>query len=376
MNPRERALAALNHQEPDKVPVDLGSTIVTTITRTAYDNLRACLDLPEDTSVSISHRQMDTVYPKEDLLQRYGVDFRPVYLQGPWDFKTQELDGDMFIDEYQLKWKKASYYYDVIGRPLDAAETVSDVTRIMKWPDPYDQGRIHGVRERALKLKEETDYLLVADIMCLGPFEGACFLRGYEKFLTDLHWNPALAEAILDQILEIDIQLWDVFLSQVGDLVDVAAQGDDLGTQRSLYISPKMMRKFVMPRLKKLYNFIHTRTKAKVFMHSCGSVYDAIPDLIEAGVDILNPLQRSAAKMDIATLKKEFGKQLSFWGGGIDVQQVLPYATLQQIEEEVKKTLDIMAPGGGYVFVASHNIQADVTPDRIDKMYETVLRLR
>jgi len=376
MNPRERALAALNHQEPDKVPVDLGSTIVTTITRTAYDNLRACLDLPEDTSVSISHRQMDTVYPKEDLLQRYGVDFRPVYLQGPWDFKTQELDGDMFIDEYQLKWKKASYYYDVIGRPLDAAETVSDVTRIMKWPDPYDQGRIHGVRERALKLKEETDYLLVADIMCLGPFEGACFLRGYEKFLTDLHWNPALAEAILDQILEIDIQLWDVFLSQVGDLVDVVAQGDDLGTQRSLYISPKMMRKFVMPRLKKLYNFIHTRTKAKVFMHSCGSVYDAIPDLIEAGVDILNPLQRSAAKMDIATLKKEFGKQLSFWGGGIDVQQVLPYATLQQIEEEVKKTLDIMAPGGGYVFVASHNIQADVTPDRIDKMYETVLRLR
>ncbi|RPJ22650.1 MAG: hypothetical protein EHM33_22980 [Chloroflexi bacterium] len=158
--------------------------------------------------------------------------------------------------------------------------------------------------------------------------------------------------------------------------MDVVAQGDDLGTQRSLYISPKMMRKFVIPRLKKLYDFIHSRTKAKIFMHSCGSVYDAIPDLIEAGVEILNPVQRSAAKMDIATLKKEFGKQLSFWGGGIDVQQVLPYATLPQIEDEIKKTLDIMAPGGGYIFVASHNIQADVTPDRIDKMYETVLRLR
>ena len=154
------------------------------------------------------------------------------------------------------------------------------------------------------------------------------------------------------------------------------AQGDDLGTQRSLYISPKMMRKFVMPRLKKLYDFIHYRTKAKVFMHSCGSVYDAIPDLIDAGVEILNPIQRSAAKMDIATLKKEFGKELSFWGGGIDVQQVLPYASVEQIEDEVKKTLDIMAPGGGYVFVPSHNIQADVTPERIDKMYEAVLRYR
>jgi len=376
MNSRERALTALNHQEPDKVPVDLGSTIVTTITRTAYDNLRAYLNMEPDTSVSISHRQMDTVYPREDLLTRYEVDFRPAYLQGPWYFKTHELDGDMFIDEYQLKWKKASYYYDVIGRPLDAAESVGDVTRIMKWPDPYDPGRIQGVRERALEFSQKTNFLVVADIMCLGPFEGACFLRGYEKFLTDLHWNPALAEAILDKILEIDIQLWDVFLGQVGDLVDVVAQGDDLGTQRSLYISPKMLRRFIMPRLKKLYDFIHSKTKAKVFMHSCGSVYDAIPDLIEAGVEVLNPVQRSAAKMDIVTLKQEFGKELSFWGGGIDVQQVLPYATLQQIEEEVKKTLDIMAPGGGYVFVPSHNIQADVTPDRIDKMYETVLKLR
>lgn len=376
MNSRERALAAINHQEPDKVPVDLGSTIVTTITRIAYDNLRAHLNMEPDSSVSISHRQMDTVYPKEDLLQRYEVDFRPVYLQGPWDFKTQELDGDMFIDEYQLKWKKASYYYDVIGRPLDVAETAADVTRIMEWPNPYDPGRIHNVRERALKLSQETDTLLVADIMCLGPFEGACFLRGYDKFLTDLAWNPTLAEAILDKILEIDIQLWDVFLDQVGDLVDVVAQGDDLGTQRALFASPKMMRKFVMPRLKKLYDFIHSKTKAKIFMHSCGSVYDAIPDLIEAGVEILNPIQRSAAKMDIATLKKEFGKQLTFWGGGIDVQQVLPYATLPEIEDEVKKTLDIMAPGGGFVFVASHNIQADVTPERIHKLYESVLKYR
>jgi uroporphyrinogen decarboxylase len=282
----------------------------------------------------------------------------------------------MFIDEYQLKWKKASYYYDVVGRPLDGAETPADVTSIMKWPNPYDPGRIQGVRERALKLRQETDCLCVADIMCLGPFEGACFLRGYDKFLVDLALNPPLAEAILDKILEIDIQLWDVFLDQVGDLVDVVAQGDDLGIQRGLFISPKMLRQYIFPRLKKLYDFIRSKTKAKIFMHSCGSVYDAIPDLIEAGVEILNPVQRSAAKMDIATLKKEFGKDLTFWGGGIDIQQVLPFASLSQIEDEVKKTLDIMAPGGGYVFVASHNIQADVTPDRIHKLYESILKYR
>jgi uroporphyrinogen decarboxylase len=376
MNSRERALAALNHQEPDMVPIDLGSTIVTTITRTAYDSLRAYRKMEPEASPNISHRQMDTVYPKEDLLECYQVDFRTVCMQGPWYFKTRELpEEDSFYDEYNMKWRKASYYYDVVERPLANAETIADVEKAV-WPDPNDPGRVTGIRETARQLFEGTDKLVVADIMCLGMFEGACFLRGYDQFLTDLYWNPGLAEAVLNKILEIDIALWDTFLSQVGDYVQVVAQGDDIGIQRGLYISPKLYRKFIKPLHQKLYDFIRSKTQAKIFMHSCGSVYDAIPDLIEVGVQILNPVQRSAAKMDIAVLKKEFGKDLCFWGGGIDVQQVLPFASLQEIDDEVKRSMEILAPGGGYVFVAAHNIQADVSPDRIDQLYQSALKYR
>ncbi len=376
MNSRERALAAIHHKEPDCVPIDLGSTIVTSITQTAYNALRDYLHMPSDQNPIISHRQMDTVYPKEDLLQSYGVDFRPIWMKGPSFSHAEEIPGEnAFYDEFHVKWRKASYYYDAVERPLASVETVSDVEK-MAWLDPFDPGRIAGVREKALTLHKQGQYLLVADIMSLGPFEGACVLRGYENFLVDLYSNLPLAEAILEKIVELDIQLWDVWLSQVGDLVDVVAQGDDIGIQQGLYISPGMYRKIIKPRHKRLYDFVHSKTNATVFMHTCGSVYDVIPDLIEVGVQILNPVQRSAAKMDIAKLKKEFGNDLCFWGGGIDIQQVLPYASLNEIEKEVRYAMDTLGPGGGFVFVPTHNIQADVTPDRIHALYQAALKYR
>jgi uroporphyrinogen decarboxylase len=367
-------MTALNHKEPDKVPVDLGSTIVTAPTRIAYENLREYLGMEPDPAPKTSHRQMDTVYPMEDFFQRYEVDFRPVYMKGPWAFEPREMPDDSFYDEFNLLWKKASYYYDVVERPL-ADATIHDLDTAV-WPDPYDPGRVAGLNEEAKDLCENTDYAVVADIMCLGPFEGACFLRGYENFCVDLYWDTKFAEALLDKITDTAIELWDAFLNEVGDYIQVAAQGDDVGMQHSTYISPEMYRKFVKPRQKRLFDFIHSKTDAKVFYHSCGSVYDVVPDFIDIGVDILNPIQRSADKMDIATLKKEFGKDLCFWGGGIDIQQVLPFASLEELEEDVKRTMEIMAPGGGFVFVPSHNVQADVSPDRVHKVYETVLVYR
>jgi uroporphyrinogen decarboxylase len=375
MRHRERVLAALDHKETDRVPVDLGSTIVTTSTRIAYQGLLGYLGLPPDDSPAISHRQMDTVYPRADILERYDVDCRAVYLRGPWEFQTKELPGNRFTDEYGLLWEKASFYYDVVGRPFAGMEEPSDLARA-QWPDPYDPGRVAGIREEARRLHEETDYLVVADIMCLGPFEGACFLRGYEDFSTDLYWNPKLAHAIMDKVTETDIALWDLFIDHVGPYVQVVAQGDDLGTQRGPWTAPDMYRKMVKPYHQRLYDFIHSKTSAKVFMHSCGSVFDIIPDLIEVGVDILNPIQRSAAKMDIATMKEQFGSELCFWGGGIDVQQVLPTATHEEIEREVAYSIETLGRDGGYVFCAAHNIQPDVSPDRIDTMYRAALAHR
>jgi uroporphyrinogen decarboxylase len=367
-------MSAINHKEPDKVPVDLSSTIVTAPTRIAYENLREYLGMAPDPAPNISHRQMDTVCPMEDFFQRYEVDFRPVYMKGPWAFEPREMPDDSFYDEFNLRWKKASYDYDVVEHPL-ANATIHDLDTAI-WPDPYDPGRVAGLKEEARDLYENTDYAVVADIMCLGPFEGACFLRGYENFCVDLYWDTNFAEALLDKVTDTAIELWDAFLNEVGDYIQVAAQGDDVGMQHSTYISPEMYRKFVKPRQKRLFDFIHSKTDAKVFYHSCGSVYDVVPDFIDIGVDILNPIQRSADKMDMTTLKKEFGKDLCFWGGGIDIQQVLPFASLEDIEDDVKRTMEIMAPGGGFVFVPSHNVQADVSPDRVHKVYETVLECR
>ncbi len=375
MNSRERVMAALNHTEPDKMPMDCGATIVTAPTRIAYQNVREYLGMGLDPAPRTSHRQMDTVYPAEDFLQRYEVDFRTVAMKGPWEFEPREMPDDSFYDEFDIRWKKASYYYDVVERPLAGCETVADLDKAV-WPDPYDPGRVAGLKEEAKALYENTDYAIIADIMALGPFEGGCVLRGYEQFCVDLAWDPKFAEALLDKITDTDIELWDSFLDAVGDHVQVVCQGDDVGMQTNLYISPAMYRKFVKPRQKRIFDFIHSRTDAKVFYHSCGAVFDVIGDFIDIGVDILNPIQRSAANMDIAKMKQQFGEDLCFWGGGIDIQQVLPFASLDEIEEDVKRTIDIMAPGGGYVFFPSHNVQADVTPDRFHKTFETALENR
>ena len=371
---RERVLTTLAHLEPDMSPIDFGSTIVTTITRIAYDNLRKYLDLGIDADPTTSHRQMDTVYPKEDFSQNYQVDFRTVSMKSPWKFKAREMPDDSFYDEFNLRWKKASYYYDIVERPLSGI-SLSELGSAV-WPDPYDKGRIEGLKEEVTKLREASPCAIVADIMCGGPFEQACMLRGYDEFAIDLAADPKFARALLDKITETDIALWDAFLSAVGDKVDVVCQGDDLGTQNGLFISPKMYREFIKPCHKRMYDFIHSKTKAKVFMHSCGSVYDVVPDLIEVGVQILNPLQYTAAKMDLKRLKEQFGKDLCFWGGGIDVQKVLPFASLQEIDDEVKRIMDFMMPGGGYVFVPSHNVQADIEPERIDTAYRAALKYR
>jgi uroporphyrinogen decarboxylase len=225
-------------------------------------------------------------------------------------------------------------------------------------------------------LREGTDFAVVADIIDRGPFELAVKLRGYAQFLTDLYAEPRFAVALLEKITETSIALWEMYLAALGGYADIVCQGDDIGMQTSLIISPDMYRKFIKPCHRRIFGFIHSRTEAKVFLHSCGSIYAIIPDLVEIGVDILNPIQRTAADMDIARLKREFGRELTFWGGGIDTQHFLPQAEVDDIEDEVRRTIEIMAPGGGYVFVPTHNIQPDITPERLDAVYSAALQNR
>ncbi len=374
MNHRQRVMTALQHQEPDMVPLDLGATENTTIARIAYLNLRAHYGMMPDPAPFIINRQMDAVFPQDDLLQRLGIDFRPVRPSSTWKAPTREMADNSFYDELNIRWKKASYYYDMVEHPLHS--NTFDEIRSFTWPDTSLPARVAGLREQAKKLHEETDYAIVTGHLTWGPFELGCALRGYDQFCMDFYENPQLAEYLLDKNLELAIGFWDAYLSQVGDYIQVAAQGDDLGMQTGTFISPKMYRKFIKPRHKALFDFIKSKTNAKIFLHSCGSVYDLIPDFIEAGVEILSPVQFSAAKMDLARLKHDFGKELTFWGGGIDTQQMLPKGSLAEIRDQVSQIFDLMAPGGGFVFVPVHNIQSDITPDRIDTVYQTALEKR
>jgi len=370
MNSRERVLKALNHEEPDMVPVDMGSTENTTLCRLAYINLRQYLGMPPDLEPYVINRMMDSVFPEEDLLEKYEIDFRAVRPSSAYQPKIKELQNG-FIDEYEIRWKKASYYYDMIEHPL-AEKTLDDLDKAL-YADPYIEERKIGLREQAKALYENTDYCITVGHIAMGPFEMSGNMRSYEKFLMDMYIDPDYANALLDKNLKNTIGFWDVYLEEVGEFVQVVCQGDDLGTQIGPWISPKMYREWIKPRHKELFDFIRSKTNAKIFLHSCGSVYDLIPDLIEIGVEVLNPVQVTAAKMDLKTLKEDFGKDICFWGGGVDTQEILPNASLEELKDHVKETIDIMAPGGGFIWVPVHNIQSDIPPEKIDAAYQTVL---
>jgi len=375
MNSRERVITTTNFKEPDKVPIDLNGTNCTALTYPAYSSLREYLGLEEDKKIDISDTMQGTVRSKEDILSLYEIDTRTIFLKDSLLIQNKFLPDGSFYDEFGARWKPVLYYYDCIERPLLNATSVNDLKKV-KWEDTSDKTRIRGIREEARDLFENTQYCLVADIPAWGPFEGGCVFRGYDNFLMDLYSNVNFAQALLDKITEAALARWEILINEVGEYIQVAAQGDDVGMQNSTFTSPEMYRKFIKPLHKRIFDFIHSRSNAKVFLHTCGSVYDLIPDFIEVGVNILSPVQRGAAKMDIKTLKKEFGKNICFWGGGIDIQQQLPFYTPKQIEEEIKKTIEIMAPGGGFIFWPTHNIQADTTPDRIDSMFKSVIKYR
>ena len=373
MNSRERVNLAINHKQPDKVPISLGAHICDSFTKHAKDNYESYLKLDVTTHV-VTHKAMGSVATPAKIMEMFELDFRTIRLKAPENDPTIIMEDGSFIDEMGCRWKPCEYYYDIVERPLTGDITEKDIMN-SKWPDPYDPGRTLGLKEEAKSLHENTGYAIVADFACGGPFETALFVRGWEDFLCDLYADPVLAEALMDKITEIDMQLWDAFLTEAGDYVDVICFGDDLAMQDRPIISVDIYKKYIKKYHKRLYSFVKTKTKAKVFQHCCGSVYDLIPDLIEAGVEILNPIQTSAKNMEPERLKKEYGKDIIFWGG-FDIQKVLPFGTPQQIEDEVKRLMDVLGKDGGYVFAPGHNIQPLVPAENIDIMYKTALKYR
>jgi uroporphyrinogen decarboxylase len=242
------------------------------------------------------------------------------------------------------------------------------------WPDPNDPGRVAGLCEEAKALREGTSYAIVADAPILGIFESSWVtLRGAMAFFMDMALNKPFVHALFEKLCDLHIQFYKNYLGAVGKFIDVIVVGDDMGTENAPFISVAMYREMVKPYQKRLWSVIKAHTDAKLFLHCCGSIRAFLPDLIEIGVDIINPVQVTARDMDPAALKSEFGNRLSFWGG-IDTQHVMPNGTPDDVEEEVKRRIAELAPGGGYVLTAVHNIQGGVKPENILRMYGAALR--
>ena len=361
---------ALNHSEPDRVPIEMGSVSVSTMIYLAMENLRNYLGLAGP-AYTVENEQYGLSYPRESLLERLNVDFRRIAVNAPDGFKPT-IDADGIVqDEWGVRRRKApgQPYYDNVFHPLGQANTLDDL-RAYNWPDPEDPGRFRGLREKASRLYHETDYALVMDLSLDGLLDNSREVLGLEKIMMDFYCNPGFAGAWLDMYTEYTIRFFDRLLDEVGEFLQVICVTDDLGFQDLLAVSPDIYRKFLKPRHIRIYSALKAKTKAKLFQHCCGSAYEIIPDLIEEGVEILNPIQPLAANMTAEKLA-EFKEHLCYWGG-IDEQQLLPHGTPQQIKDEVKRVIDILAPGGGYVPYASHVIQHDTPPENVLAMFEAI----
>jgi len=374
MKPRQRVLRAINYQVPDRVPIDLGG-FQTGIHQKAYQNLIDYLGLDEEIVIMDAVQQL--AKPSEQVLQRFRVDTRYLCANAPEGFDGRILqnkrDGKLWHDlkdEFGIVWSMPDdqqLYMDISVHPL-ANATIEDVKKY-PFPNGRDPSRFAGLREKAIKMRTETDFAICTGIGGV-VYEYCWYLRGMERWLMDTLENPAFCGALLDQMLKYWKDFYTGFLGQIGDLVDVVMTGDDLTGQSGPLFSPDFYRRVVKPRQKALIQHIKTLTNAKIWYHTCGGCRIYIPELIDNGVDILNPVQLSAGGMDPAALKSEFGGKIVFWGGGIDSQRIFPFASPDEIRLQVKKNLEIFKPAGGYVFSNVHDIQADVPVENIVAFFD------
>jgi uroporphyrinogen decarboxylase len=372
---RERVLTALAHERPDRVPLVIGTSNTTGIKMGAYRRLKAHLGVSAPDRYIYDWPELGTAALDEETLRRLGADARGVLDRFPAAvyLRNQARPPHApFVDDWgtgQVEVAPGSWYPGV--HPMREAATLEAIERY-PWPDMDDPSRVAHVRAEAERLRGEGEFATIGTPWLLFPFERACAMQGMEAFLLQMAMSPDVARALLRRITDLCIRLMGHFLDACGDLLDIVKIGDDLGTQDRLLISPKMYRNLLKPLHAEFIAFIRSRTRAKVFFHTDGDVFDLVDDLVEIGVDILNPVQTSAGRMaNLAELKRRFGRQLSFCGA-IDTHRILPTGTPEDVRAEVRRVLEILGPDGGYMVASVHTIMDDVPPENIVAIAEAV----
>ena len=376
MTPRERVLAAIHHEEPDRVPIVLGVSNATGIKMKPYKGIKKIIGVEAPDEYIYEWPELGSAKIDEATMQRLHSDVRGVRDLEPASVLKRNRERPPhsdFVDSWGSGQSEVEpdYWYPGV-HPIPTATTVEDIESYPGWPDMSDPSRVAHVKEQARKLAEQNEYAIMATPWLLFPFERAHAMQGMDVFMLNMGMNPDFAKALLAKITEVCKELMGPFLAELGDNVDIIKIGDDLGTQESLLISPDMYREILKPLHADLIQFIKERTHAKVFFHTDGDVVPLIDDFIEIGVDILNPIQTSAGKMsDLPMLKKRFGKNFVFCGG-IDTHQVLPHGTPEEVRQEVRRVMEILGPGGGYMVASVHTIMNDVPPENVLAMVDAV----
>ena len=363
---RDRVLAAINHEVPDRLPIDLGGSPASGINLYAYQRLKRHLGLPGPIRVQTERSLL--AWPDDAILELFDVDLRLVVAHTPEDSRERGFFDEAAYAveaEYTDIWgvvrrRPPRGHYYVVHAPFEKDELSLADLDAHPWPSPTKTD-VAGLRREAERLRRETDCALVVHVpgrlFSLGQF-----MCGFANWLVQLKVNPEFCEALLDRGLAIQLAMAEETLKAVGDAVDILYLADDYGMQTGPLISPELFRRIFKPRMARLIQFLRERSSARIAFHSCGSVYALIPDFIDVGVELLNPVQVSAADMDTARLRHEFGHKLAFWGA-VDSQQVLPYGTPADVRAEVARRMRDLGPG--YIPYSVHNIQAEVPPENI-----------
>ena len=375
LTPKERVLTTLNHLEPDRVPIVIGVSNATGIKMKVYRDLKRLIGVNAPDKTLYDWPELGTAAVDEQTLERLHGDVRGVLDLEPLSLRqVNERRGpqDPYINSWgtsQIQLGEGDWTFG--PPPLKDAATIEEI-EAFDWPDMDDPTRVADCKAQAKELAEENQYAVMGIPWLLFPFERAFAMQGMDTFLLNMAMRPDFAVALLAKITEKCKQLMGHFLDETGEYLDVIKIGDDLGTQESLMISPKMYREMVKPFHADLIDFIKARTDARVFFHTDGDVFNLIEDFIDIGVEILNPIQTSAGKMsDLQGLKDRYGDRITFCGA-IDTHHVLPNGTPEEVQQEVRRVIDILGPGGGYMVASVHTIMNDVPAENVLAMVDAV----
>lgn len=369
MTPRERVAATLNHQEPDRVPISLGGS-ANHLTEERYLLLRDHFgfeDVPRRTLVGFY-----TTPDYNPLLDRLGTDMRFIHIRPPQSFISNPLVGhfEPFVDEWGLKHDLVSGYYDLGGAPLANDLSIEKIEKY-PWPDPYDPVRLVGLKEEVENLYHNTPYAIVAHRPVYGnTWEFARMLVGMENALLLTALDKKLFDYLIGKISEVLDGFYDAFLGVVGPYISMVELAEDLGTNNGPMFSPQIYAKIIKPRHKKTIALIKRHApQAKVMLHCDGAIRKFIPDIIDAGFEVLNPIEAHLPGMDPKGLKADFGSELTFMGG-VDVKHVLTKGTEAEIRGEIRRRIEEMGEGGGYILAPAHNFGNDIPLENMLLFFE------